>query len=80
MALSGKGTDLEINISGSGSVDAESLEAENCVAKISGSGKCEVNASKSIDARISGSGSVYYKGDPVKVNSHSSGSGKVKKM
>lgn len=78
--VDGNGKDLEIHISGSGSVDAENLRAENVEARISGSGRCEVNVSKSIDAHISGSGSVYYKGDPEKVNSNTSGSGRVKKI
>ncbi|MTI40551.1 head GIN domain-containing protein [Fulvivirga lutimaris] len=80
ITVDGKGKDLEIHISGSGSVDAEHLAVENVEARISGSGRCEVNVSKSIDARISGSGSVYYKGDPDKVNSNTSGSGRVKKI
>lgn len=80
IAIDGKGQDFEIHISGSGSVNAEYLQVENVEARISGSGRCEVNVSKSIDARISGSGSVYYKGDPDKVNSNTSGSGRVKKM
>jgi hypothetical protein len=33
-----------------------------------------------LDAKISGSGSVYYKGDPDKVISNVSGSGRVKKL
>jgi hypothetical protein len=78
--VDGTGKDLEIHISGSGSVDAEHLKVENVEARISGSGRCEVNVSKSIDAHISGSGSVYYKGDPDKVNSNTSGSGRVKKI
>ncbi len=78
--LEGNGTDLEVSISGSGSVDAIDFAVENCEARISGSGRCEVNVSKSIDARISGSGSVYYKGEPDKINSSTSGSGRVKKI
>jgi hypothetical protein len=33
-----------------------------------------------LDATISGSGSVSYRGNPSKVNSHASGSGKVRKL
>jgi hypothetical protein len=40
----------------------------------------EINVKNELDAVISGSGSVSYKGNPNKVNSHSSGSGKVSKM
>lgn len=80
MEMEGTTSDLEVRISGSGAIYAEKLEAKNCEARISGSGKCEINVSESIDARISGSGSVYYTGNPEKVNSSTSGSGKVKKI
>ncbi|HNP18260.1 MAG TPA: head GIN domain-containing protein [Fulvivirga sp.] len=78
--LKGTTKDLETRISGSGTMYAEDMECENFQARISGSGKCEVNVSKSLDARISGSGSVYYRGNPDKINSQSSGSGKVRKV
>ncbi len=80
MEIDGTSTDLEVRISGSGSIYGEKLQVENCEARISGSGKIEVNVSKSIDARISGSGSIYYRGNPDKINSSSSGSGKVRKI
>jgi hypothetical protein len=78
--LKGKTKDLETRISGSGSLYASELDSENCDLRISGSGKCEVNVSKSIDSHISGSGSVYYRGNPDKINSQTSGSGRVKKV
>lgn len=78
--LKGTTKDLETRISGSGTMYAEDMGCENFQARISGSGKCEVNVSKSLDARISGSGSVYYRGNPDKINSQSSGSGKVRKV
>lgn len=80
MEVEGTTLDLEVRISGSGAIYAEKLEARNCEARISGSGKCEISVSESIDARISGSGSVYYRGNPDKVNSSTSGSGRVKKI
>lgn len=77
-----KGTAREIKttISGSGEVLAADLEVEKCEVRISGSGDVEINVKKELDASISGSGSVSYKGNPSQVNSHSSGSGKVRKM
>lgn len=67
-------------ISGSGRIKAEDLRAESYKVRISGSGSCEIYAKEEIDARISGSGSVYYRGDPPKVNSSTSGSGRIRKM
>lgn len=77
-----KGTAREIKttISGSGEVLAAELEVEKCEVRISGSGDVEINVKSELDATISGSGSVSYKGNPSQVNSHSSGSGKVRKM
>ena len=47
---------------------------------ISGSGSCKINVSKEIDANVSGSGSISYRGNPEKVYHHASGSGKIRKI
>ncbi|NQZ75211.1 MAG: DUF2807 domain-containing protein [Ekhidna sp.] len=78
--LNGSANEAEAKISGSGKVKAEDLEVNTFDASISGSGSCYITASDEITANISGSGSVYYSGDPKRVNSNSSGSGKVRKM
>lgn len=78
--LKGSASHAKVSISGSGSLEAEDLKAISYKIIISGSGSCTVNAEKSIDASISGSGSVYYKGNPANINSSTSGSGKVKKI
>lgn len=75
----GNATSADITISGSGEVIGFGLIVDKCNARISGSGDIEITANRSIDANISGSGSVTYKGDPGQVNSHSSGSGRVRK-
>jgi hypothetical protein len=59
---------------------AADLVTNKCDVRISGSGDVEINVTDELDASISGSGSVLYKGDPKKLNSHSAGSGKVRKM
>ncbi len=56
------------------------MEATQCAVRISGSGNVEINVKDELDATISGSGSVSYKGSPSKVNSNASGSGKVRKI
>ncbi len=71
---------VKVNISGSGEVLAADLQVDACEIRISGSGDVEINVKNDLDAVISGSGSVSYKGNPSHVNSHSSGSGKVRKM
>ena len=78
--LDGSAEEAEAKISGSGKVKAEDLTVKVFAARISGSGSCYITATDEIDASISGSGSVYYAGDPKRINSNSSGSGKVRKM
>lgn len=77
--LRGKCRYNKLTISGSGEIDALDLLAEIAEIRISGSGDAEVHASKEIEARVSGSGSIRYKGNPDKVNQHSSGSGRIRK-
>ncbi len=77
---SGTAQSVEADISGSGKVLASELEAGRCEVRISGSGDVEINVKEELDAKISGSGTVAYKGSPRHVNSHSSGSGTVRKL
>jgi len=77
---SGTAAEVKASISGSGKVLAANLETNRCEVRISGSGDVEINVKNELDANISGSGSVSYKGNPSKVNSHASGSGSVNKM
>lgn len=78
--LSGNASSHEISISGSGKLNAEDLEAETYDIRISGSGSCRIYATKELNASVSGSGSIYYRGEPDKVRANTSGSGKVKKI
>lgn len=78
--LRGKTGGHSFKISGSGKVDAIDLNAENCTVHISGAGDARVNVSKVLDVKVSGSGSIRYKGDPDKVNTNVSGSGSVQKI
>lgn len=77
---SGSSDNVKTSISGSGKVLAANLETNRCEVRISGSGDVEINVKNELDANISGSGSISYKGNPGKVNSHASGSGSVRKF
>ena len=63
-----KGADLTLNITGSGDISAEKLAATNVVATVAGSGDIVCYASRQLDARVSGSGDIEYKGSPSVVN------------
>ncbi|MEW2923025.1 MULTISPECIES: head GIN domain-containing protein [Flavobacteriaceae] len=77
--LSGRTTDFKVQVSGSGDIKAYDLEAEFVTAAVSGSADIKVTANQSIDARVSGSGDIHYRGNPKKINSKSSGSGDISK-
>lgn len=76
---SGGADEMEMKISGSGKLKAETFEVNEFSAAISGSGGARITCKEELDVRVSGSGSVYYHGNP-RVNSSSSGSGKVKAL
>lgn len=73
---SGSADELDLIISGSGKMDAESFEVNEFSVVISGSGSARITAKEDLEVKISGSGKVYYHGNP-RVNSVSSGSGKA---
>lgn len=75
---SGKTAKHEVRISGSGSVMADAIEADDVAVEISGSGSANVFAKKTLNARISGSGDVYYKGTP-EITKSIRGSGSIVK-
>lgn len=77
---SGSAGIVKADISGSGRVLAMDLESNKCQVRISGSGDVEITVKEDLDATISGSGTVSYKGNPNHVNSNASGSGKVRKV
>lgn len=78
IVLGGEAVRHNINISGSGRVEAFGLQANNVTVNLSGSGVAEVSAVSALGADISGSGNVYYKGNPT-VTTSITGSGKVVK-
>jgi hypothetical protein len=77
---SGKADFVKTSISGSGKVLASNFETNKCEVRISGSGNVEISVKEDLDAHISGSGSVSYRGNPSHINTSASGSGHVRKM
>lgn len=75
--LKGETTYFEVKVSGSGDFDATRLKSENTEAFVSGSGEASVYASKTLKARVNGSGDIAYAGNPEKVDSKISGSGDI---
>jgi hypothetical protein len=78
--LSGTAEKSEFHISGSGNIRSYDFSTEYCNASISGSGNVKVTVTKELSAHISGSGSVFIKGDGLIRDYSASGSGKFKRV
>lgn len=76
LIAAGRVTTTDLNISGSGSVEARELESARASVNISGSGSATLRVRERLDATISGSGSVRYYGNP-RVSQNATGSGRV---
>ncbi len=69
----------EIRISSSGDYRGESVRSGQVTVRLSSSGNARLWVEELLDASLSSSGSVYYKGDPEISDSHSS-SGRVRRI
>lgn len=78
VTLKGTAQMLDATVSGAGDLKASNLEAHKVIAKAKGAGTAKVNAVQSIDADISGAGSIIYKGNPVDRIVNISGAGSVR--
>ena len=78
LTLKGSAQMLEVTVSGAGDLKASNLEANKIKAKVSGAGDAKVNAIQSLDADVSGAGSIIYKGNPAERNVNITGAGSVR--
>lgn len=74
--INGSAESFEGSIGGSGSIQARSFSAEDAELSIRGSGSMTLKVESSLDARIFGSGSIYYYGNP-RVSIVDAGSGRL---
>lgn len=77
--LEGRVDRQRIRVSGSGTFDGDRLETRAADVGVSGSGDARVWVTDSLDASTSGSGGVWYHGEP-EVTQHQRGSGKLHEM
>ena len=75
--LSGNSNELTCSIAGSGSIKAYELNTNSLNANIAGSGSIRTTVKTKIKAKVVGSGSIYYKGNPTHIDTKSVGSGDV---
>lgn len=78
VSLSGTAPLLDATLSGAGSLKGSNLEVDKAKVKVSGAGDAKVNVKQSLDADVSGAGSVIYKGNPIDRNISITGSGSVR--
>jgi hypothetical protein len=74
--LDGSAINEDLDITGSGNIELGGVVVQNATTHTSGSGDMKLSVSKKLDVNISGSGSVFYHGNPI-ISTHISGSGRV---
>ncbi|XLS30256.1 head GIN domain-containing protein [Flavobacteriaceae bacterium M23B6Z8] len=79
LLVKGKTRNFMVMASGSCEIDAYDLHTYNASTNLSGSADIRVAPVHNLKAMLSGSGTVYYRGEPENVEVQSSGSGKVLK-
>ncbi len=77
ITLAGRTKDFKANVTGSGDLKGSKLLSENTNVKVSGSGAAHVYASVHLIAKVTGSGDIYYSGNPPSPQISKSGSGSV---
>lgn len=75
--INGITASLDANIAGSGELNCSKLESQNAEVNVAGSGELKVNCSANLIAKVSGSGTIKYKGKPSKIDKNIAGSGNI---
>jgi Putative auto-transporter adhesin, head GIN domain len=75
--VSGAADRLTAILDGSGELQLSTLVAARVTAGITGSGTIQLYASESVDASVSGSGTIAYRGNPQHVSKDVTGSGAI---
>jgi hypothetical protein len=74
---SGQVTSLNANVSGSGDAMLGELASQDATATLGGSGTIVLTATRSLNASVTGSGSILYAGDPASVSTMTPGEGVI---
>jgi hypothetical protein len=77
LTVTGNVDKLDVSLAGSGDVQLQGLVARDVKATVSGSGRLQVNATHNLDASLSGTGAIFYSGNPSTVNRNVTGSGAI---
>jgi Putative auto-transporter adhesin, head GIN domain len=77
LRCSGSVERLDLMLSGAGDLELEGFVASDVRAMLSGAGNIVVNATRSLDAKVSGVGTISYAGDPAEVKRAVMGPGAI---
>ena len=77
LEVSGSAERVEASLSGSGDVLVQDLVARDVIAMLSGDGRLQVHATRSLDASVSGTGAIFYRGSPSDVTKTVTGTGVI---
>jgi hypothetical protein len=77
LRISGRAENAKIKLVGSGDLSARELQTVNSYVELVGSGDASVNATGSLNAKLSGSGDINYSGNPKSISKSKSGSGGI---
>jgi len=79
VTLKGSTNTLEASVTGSGDFHGSDLESNDTDVSVTGSGDAKVVCYGNLKARVSGSGDINYKGNPITEDTKVAGSGSIKK-
>lgn len=77
VTIKGRTTNLIASVTGSGDFHGFDLDSVNTEVSVTGSGDAAVNCSGEFKARVTGSGDIEYRGNPIKEDTKVVGSGSI---
>jgi hypothetical protein len=78
--LKGQAASNEVDLSGSGKVEALDFVVGKYKISTSGASECKINVLNELDVHTSGASDIQYRGNPGKVNNDQSGASSIKKI
>ncbi len=79
LTLTGSTNSLEAKVAGSGDFHGFDLNSNDTEVNVAGSGDARVTCKSRLKARVAGSGTIKYKGNPTKEDTKVAGSGSISK-
>jgi len=77
ISVDGSVTNLEANLSGASKLNAKSLQTQTATLSLNGASYADVTVTETLNASISGAGSLTYSGNPKSVEKNISGAGRI---